>query len=111
MKSQLRENPLDLRELLSYSLSPVPHCLGTPDGFFSKTNKASMLHYLIKQNVNEAKYPKDSMFIQDGNALFHSLKGLSPTFGGVALQMLGQMVQKGNFIFSTDSYHEDSIKG
>ena len=25
--------------------------------------------------------------------------------------MLNQMTQKQNFIFSTDSYHEDSIKG
>ena len=51
------------------------------------------------------------MFFQDGNALFQSLIGLAPTFGGVSLQMLSQMTQKQNFIFSTDSYHEDSIKG
>lgn len=33
VKSQLLDQPLDLDELMSYSLTPVPHCLGTPDGF------------------------------------------------------------------------------
>ena len=34
--------------LLSYSLSPVPHSLGTADGFFAKTNKAAMLRLFNK---------------------------------------------------------------
>ena len=53
---QVQENPLDLQELLTYSLAPVRHCLGTPGGFFAKTNKASMLHFLKKDNVEEVKY-------------------------------------------------------
>ena len=40
VKSQVQENPLDLQELLTYSLASVLHCLGTPDGFFAKTNKS-----------------------------------------------------------------------
>ena len=110
VKSQVQENPLDLQELLTYSLAPVPHCLGTPDGFFAKTNKVSMLYFLMKDNVEEVKFPTQSMFIQDGN-IFYSLIGLAPTFGGVSLQMLSQIAQKQKFIFSTDSYHEDLIKG
>ena len=35
---------------------------------------------------------------------------LLPTFGEICLQVLDQMVAKKNFIFSTDSYHPDSIK-
>ena len=65
----------------------------------------------MKDNVEEVKFPTQSMFIQDGNILFHSLIGLAPTFGGVSLQMLSQIAQKQKFIFSTDSYHEDLIKG
>ena len=34
-----------------------------------------MLHFLIKGNFEEVKYPTQSMFIQDVNALFHSLSG------------------------------------
>ena len=65
--------PLELQGLLTYSLAPVPHCLGTPDGFFAKTSKASMLYLLMKDNVEEVKYPNQPMFILDENALFHSL--------------------------------------
>ncbi len=110
VKSQLLDTPLNLDELMCYSLSPVPHCLGTPDGFFSKTNKASMLHYILNENTEEVQYPKDAYFIQDGNALFYALTNLPPTFGDICLQILDQMVAKKNFAFSTDSYHEDLIK-
>ena len=91
--------PLDLQGLLTYSLAPVPHCLGTPDGFFAKTSKASILYLLMKDNVEEVKYPNQPMFILDENALFHSLIGLAPTFGGVSLQLLSQMDEKQNFYF------------
>ena len=95
---------------MCYSLSPVPHSLGTPDGFFMKTNKAAMLHFLLDERKDEVPYPKDAIFIQDGNALFHALTNLPLTFGGICLQVLDQMAAKKNFIFSTDSYQPDSIK-
>ena len=111
VKSQVLETPLDLEQLLSYSLSPVPHCLGTADGFFAKTNKASMLHCLMEDQQEEVPYPRGPLYIQDGNALFHSLKNLPPTFGGITLNLLDLMVQRSNFVFSTDSYQPGSIKG
>ena len=58
----------------------------------------------------EATYPTESLYIQDGNALFHALKNLPPTFGAICLQVLDQMVAKKNFVFSTDLYRADSIK-
>ena len=36
VKSQLLEKPIDLEKLVCFPLTPVPHMLGTPDGFFSK---------------------------------------------------------------------------
>ena len=69
-----------------------------------------MLHYLIDDTPEEVVVPANSMYIQDGNALFHALKNLSPTFGEICLKVLDQMVAKTNFVFSTDSYHPDSIK-
>ena len=110
VKSQLLAKPLDIDELMSYPLSPVPHCFGTPDGFFCKTNKAAMMHYLLEGNTDEVSYPTDAMFIQDGNALFHALTNLPPTFGATCLMLLDQMVAKKQFVFSTDSYQPDSIK-
>ena len=102
--------PVDLDTLMSYPLSPVPHCLGTHDGFFAKTNKASMLHFIMEGHDVKEQYPKGSMFIQDGNALSHTLSNLPPTFGGICLQILDHMTAKQNFIFSTDFYHQHSIK-
>ena len=59
---------------------------------------------------HKVEYPNNAIYIQDGNALFHSLVSLPSTFGGIYLNILDQMVAKRNFIFSTDSYHPDSIK-
>ena len=110
MKSQLLDEPINFDELMQYSLTPVPASLGTPDGFLAKTNKSTMLHFLLDDNLENASYPKGAIHIEDGNALFHALTNLPPTFGMIALQILDQMVSKKNFIFSTDSYQVDSIK-
>ena len=110
IKSQHLDEPIDLDDLMRYSLTPAPHNLGTADGYFNKTNKAAMLHYLIKDAPKEGPYPTDNLYIQNSNALFHALKNLPPTFGEICLQILDQMVAKKNFVFSTDSYHADSIK-
>lgn len=96
---------------MKYCLMPVPPSLGTPDGFFSKTNKATILHYLMEDVApEELPYPKDALFIQDGMALLHVLTNLPPTCGEICLQILDQMVAKKHFLFSTDSYHPGSIK-
>lgn len=111
IKSQLLDEPLDLGELMCFSLTPVPHSLGTADGFFAKTNKAAMLHFLLDDSPQDVPYPKEAVHIQDGMALFHVLTNIAPTFGGICLQVLDMMASKKNFIFSTDCYEAESIKG
>ena len=110
VKSQNLDEPVDLDELMRYSLTPVTPSLGTADGFFNKTNKAALLHFFTDNNQEDISYPKCALHIQDGNALFHVLTNIAPTFGEICLQVLDQMVAKKDFIFSTDSYHADSIK-
>ena len=96
---------------MKFPLLPVPPSLGTQDGFFNKTNKAAVLHYLLEDlSSDNLPYPQDALFIQDGMALFHTLTNLPPTCGEIYLQVLDQMAVKKNFIFSTDSHHENSIK-
>ena len=95
---------------MSYPLSPVPHALGSPDGFFAKTNKAAVLHYLLQDETTEVTLPSDALYIQDGNALFHSLTNMPQTFGDICLQMLKLMSNRQSFVFSTDSYDASSIK-
>ena len=110
VKSQMLDKPINIKELMHYPLSPVPHALGTPDGFFAKTNKATIFHYLLQDREEEVPYPKDALFIQDGNALFYMITNLPPTCGEICFQLLDQMIAKHHFVFSTDSYHLDSIK-
>ena len=111
IKSQLMERPLDLEILMSYALTPVPASLGTPDGFFNKTNKAASMHFLLEDIIDEdSQPPEDAIWIQDGNALFHALSALPPTFGEICLKILDHMVVHKSFIFSTDSYLPASIK-
>ena len=69
-----------------------------------------MMHFMMEDHNEEVTYPKDSMFIQDGNALFHTMTNLAPTFGGISLQLQDLMLPKRDFVFSTDSYHPGSIK-
>ena len=110
VKSQKLDKPPDINKLVCYPLTPVPYNLGTPDGYFAKTNKAALLHYLLKDYKEEEQFPKDVIHIQDGNALFYMLRNLAPTFAGICLQILEIMAQKKNFIFSTDCYDKVSIK-
>lgn len=80
-------------------------------GFSRKTNKATILHHLLEDATPQnLQYPKDALFIQDGMALLHILSNLPPTCGEICLQVLDQMVAKNDFLFSTDSYHPESIK-
>ena len=69
-----------------------------------------MKHFMLEDVSKEVTYPTESVFIQDGNAVFHALHNLPPTFGAMCLKILDQMVAKKDFIFSTDSYYPDSIK-
>ncbi|KAG1700947.1 hypothetical protein GQR58_005063 [Nymphon striatum] len=40
VKSQLLDQPISIKELMSYCITPVPHSLGTPDGYMAKTDKS-----------------------------------------------------------------------
>ena len=63
-----------------------------------------------RRHPENLPYPKDALFIQDGMALLHILTNLPPTCREICLQVLDQMVAKKDFLFSTDSYHPESIK-
>ena len=69
-----------------------------------------MLRFLMGEYNADVQYPKNSMFIQDGNALFHKLVNFPPTFGGICLKIIDLMVSRKSFIFSADSCYPDSIK-
>ena len=98
-KSHNLDEPVELDELMRYSLTPVPPSLRTADGFFNITNKAALPHFFTDDNQEDISYPKCALHIQDGNALFHVLTNTAHTFGEICLQVLDQMVAKKDFIF------------
>jgi hypothetical protein len=58
VKSQLQDEPLDLDEMMMYCLMPVPPSIGTPDVFFFKRNKTTILHYLLEESTpGDQSYP------------------------------------------------------
>ena len=48
---------LDLQELMSYPLTPIPYSIATADGFFAKTNKAKGTE-LIAKDVDDEPFPQ-----------------------------------------------------
>ena len=79
----------------------------TPD---AKTNKATMLDFLLDDKTDEVPTPRMPSSSKMGTTLFHAFTNLPHTFGAICLQILDQMVDKKHFIFSTDSYQPYSIK-
>ena len=50
---------LDLQELMSYPLTPIPYSIATADGFFAETNKAKGMQ-LIAKDVGDEPLPPDN---------------------------------------------------
>ena len=58
--SQCLEKPIGLKELMKHCLLPATPSLGISDGLFATINKATILHYLLKNvAADEAQYPTD----------------------------------------------------
>ncbi|MPC13645.1 hypothetical protein E2C01_006385 [Portunus trituberculatus] len=102
---------VDVDELLKYPLSPVPYSLGTADGYMAKNDKSKGLQFLVK-DLDNAPIPLDgnTMLIQDGNALFHTLADIPNNFMFIAQRIFDSMPKGIDLLFSTDMYHEGSIK-
>ena len=105
---------LQMREVLSHPLGPLPWSLATPDGLMRKTNKASLAKEL-QRNVQAADaIPQPSACVIDGMALVQRLKGDQKTFAAVAKTLLCRVLNEGgssdriDVVF--DDYREESIK-
>ena len=111
VKSQALGKSLNLQEVMKFQLTPVPYCLGTSDGFLNKTNKAAGFNFLVKDLENECyPDPQQTLTIIDGNALFHCITDLPNTFHGVCEKVFSALPSDGDIVFSTDSYHDKSVK-
>ena len=81
VKSQNQQSPLDLKELMTYPLTPVPYCIGTSDDFLAKTDKSKGFHFLTTDVADALEPPNnDTLLVEDGNACFYYLKELPEKF-------------------------------
>ncbi len=110
VKSQA-QGRINLDELMKYPLSSVPYSLGTTDGYMAKNDKSKGMHFLVK-DIDDAPIPHaaDTLMIQDGNALFHTMTHVPGNFQLISHQIFDSMPKTMDFIFSTDMYQEGSIK-
>ena len=111
VKSQEQNSSVDLEKVMSFQLTPVPYCLGTPDGFLNKTNKAKGFSYLTSE-ILDTQPPEnsDTLVILDGNAMLHALTEIPDTFHGICEKVFSKIPKVSSVIFSTDTYHKGSIK-
>ena len=116
-----RVRKVDLQELLSYSLGPVPLALYTPLGCLVKTNKAKMLHSLESQPEKAiVEIPRGGIYVVDAMATIQKVdvKKLpgERTFLKLAHVLLRRLVSlaRGNGLneihFVADTYRDQSIK-
>ena len=81
---------LDMKNVLKYSLGPVPWALANPDGSPMKTIKAKVLHLLEESTPPLELVPADAAVLIDGMALLQCLTAVSGTFGELAEKCLGK---------------------
>lgn len=82
VKAQSRSLQMD--DVFSHPLGPLPWALSTPDGLLRNTNKAALATSLQKNVSVAEQVPEDSATVIDGMNLVQRVKGDEATFGDVA---------------------------
>ena len=86
---------LQMEEILSHPLGPLPWALATPDSFLRKTNKAALAN-LLQKNVQPAEHiPSNSAAIIDGMNLVQKVNADHLSFGDVADTILNMALREG----------------
>ena len=106
---------LDMREVLSYELGPIPWSLATPDGGLVKTTKTSLLPLLEEGTPSAEDISPRATLILDGMAVLQACMPTVATFGLLAEQLFHHICQGlipgGRVDFVIDQYAVQSIKG
>lgn len=111
-----KSREVDLKNLLSYSLTSVPLSLGTGNGTICKTNKANLMHELEKGAECVPEIPWGSALIIDAMAFVQQAQNIPVTFGQLADKLLHELVGMtkkygcSRVDFVCDRYPSHSIK-
>ena len=111
-----KSRDIDLEELLSYALSPVPISLGTTDGTPCKTVKVKRMHELDKDVEHLAQVSAGSALIVDRMTFIYQIQTMPSTFGQLADTLLQDLMHMAiqcrclRVDFVCDQYPVQSIK-
>ena len=111
-----KSRDIDLEELLSYALSPVPMSFGTTDGTPCKNVKVKLMHELEKGVEHLSQLPAGSALIVDGMAFIHQIQTMPSSFGKLADRLLQDLMHMAfqciclRVDFVCDQYPVQSIK-
>ncbi|CAB4001853.1 Hypothetical predicted protein [Paramuricea clavata] len=107
---------ITLKEVLAYSLGPIPWSLATLDGNVSKTVKSKLLD-AIENTVDDPTVdalPNNCVRVFDGMVIIQQLGSLClATFGEISEYVLKRITSHSSKViyFVTDQYYDDSLKG
>ena len=107
------EKRIDIREVLAYSLTPLPLSLCHVDGSLLRSPKAALLHHLESKIVSS---PPSSVDVTIVDAMFfmHLQVNLPGNFDGVARCILAQLTKFQSKVihihFVSDKWISPSIK-
>ena len=106
---------LDLRQVLTFELGPLPWSLATPDGCPSKIQKSKLLDLLEKDIEPEDDVLPTAAVIVDAMATLQALGSPSATFGELARQVFDIITKslitpRSRVGFVVDRYRDISIK-
>lgn len=105
---------LDMRDVLSHPLGPIPWALANGDGSLRKTNKATLMNSIGETIPPVETLPKRSACIVDGMSVVQKLNVQSNTFAEVSNSVLKSVLREGDtsqridVVF--DVYLETTIK-
>jgi len=109
-----QKRSLNMREVLSFPLGPLPMALANPDGSMRKTQKSQLLALLTKDTTPVESIPNDCAFIIDGMSLVQKVVDVPETFGLLAEKLLHLIIANAgqckriDVVF--DVYRDKSIK-
>ena len=105
---------LEMKQVLSYPLGPIPWAIANADGSLRKTDKAKFMND-IAENVPVAEaFTEKSACIIDGMSIVQKVEGNQKTFGDIAKTVLKRILREGDksdrvdVVF--DVHREGSIK-
>ena len=100
LASQSRD--LNIKEVLSHPLGPIPWALATPEGLRRTTSKSTLANELIKLSTTPEEIPRPSATVIDGMAIVQKVNANKKTMRAISNTVLTIAVSEAEGSASTD---------